>query len=69
MCFICSRQQLLRLWKMYYICGFITFNPADFYYVCGFITFVDIITLEGVTVWGADCKVVPAKINCNFRHI
>ena len=39
---VCSRQQLLRFWKMYYICGFmyyicgfITLNAADFCYVCG----------------------------------
>ena len=46
--YICSRQRLLRLWKMYYISGFITINAADFYYFCGFITFAGIITLAGV---------------------
>ena len=43
--YICSRQWLLRLWKMYYICGFITLNAADFYYVCGLLRLRYVITL------------------------
>ena len=33
--YVCSRQWLLRLWKMNHICGFITWNAADVFYICG----------------------------------
>ena len=45
--YVCSRQRLLRLWKMYYMCRFITLNAADF------ITFVVLLRLRALLHWRA----------------
>ena len=60
--YVCSRQRPLRVWKMCYMCGFITLNAADFYYVCNLSCLRTLLLLAAITaLLHAHCLRVQAE--------